>query len=80
MVLEKDSKYTPIQGFAPTSGGEVSGTYTPKNTVAVKLGGNVTITIDESDVDYTAGEGIILVAGVEYTFSVAVAVHVMGNL
>lgn len=80
MVLETDNKYTPIQGFAPTKGGELSGVYTPDNTVAVKLGGDVTVTIDGSAVDYSAGEGMILVGGVEYTFSDTVAVHVMGTL
>jgi len=80
MRLEKDSGYTPIQGFAPTSGGQLSGAYTPKSTVAVRFATEVEITIGAVVITYSAGEGLVLVKGITYTFGSAVNVHVMGAL
>ena len=80
MRLEKDSGYTPIQGFAPTSGGQLSGSYTPKSTVAVRFAADVAVTIGSVAITYSAGEGLVLVKGTTYVFGTAVNVHVMGAL
>ena len=80
MRLEKDSGYTPIQGFAPTSGGQLSGSYTPKSTVAVRFAADVAVTIGSVAITYSAGEGLVLVKGITYVFGTAVNVHVMGAL
>ena len=80
MRLEKDSGYTPIQGFAPTSGGQLSGAYTPKSTVAVRFAADVAVTIGSVAITYSKGEGLVLVKGTTYVFGTAVNVHVMGVL
>lgn len=77
MALEKDSQYTPIQGFGPTSGVTLPTTYTPVVSVGVKLGADVTITIDGVAVDYAAGDGLILVKDITYTLSLATPAHLM---
>ena len=64
--------------FAPIKGDTLSGTYTPNNSIAVRLGADVSITIDGITLDYVVGEGLVLVMGKEYTFSNSVDVHIAG--
>ena len=64
--------------FAPISGDTLSGVHIPENSIAVRLGTDVSITIDGVTLDYVAGEGLVLVSGKEYTFSDSVDVHIMG--
>ena len=80
MLLKTDDRYVPIQGFAPNGGTSLTGTITPTTTVCVKLANDVTITIDSIPLYYSAGDGLVLVPGVAYTFSTSVNAHIMGTL
>jgi hypothetical protein len=80
MKLVKDNDYIPVQGFAPINGTQLSGVYVPTTTIAIKVANNIGISIDGVEVIYSAGDGLILVKGVEYTFSDIIDVHVMGTL
>lgn len=80
MKLQEDLNYTPIQAFAPNNSGVLQNTVTPLNNVAVKLGADVKITINGVTLSYNSGEGLVLVGGVSYTFSVSTPVHIMGKL
>ena len=77
MLLVDDKNGNTIQGFAPNKGATYSGTITVQRVTGVKLGSDVSITIDSKTVGYTAGEGIILVPGASYTFSASVNCHIM---
>lgn len=80
MELSRDNNDYRIQGFAPNGGGQLSGTYTPTNTVAVKFATDVEITIGSVPIVYSSGEGLVLSKGITYTFGTAVNVHIMGTL
>ena len=77
MLLVDDKNGHTIQGFAPNKGVTYSGTVTVQKVTGAKLGIDVSITIDSKTVSYIAGEGIILIPGVSYTFSSSVDCHVM---
>lgn len=77
MLLVDDKNGHTIQGFAPNKGVTYSGAVTVQKVTGVKLGVGISITIDSKTVSYIAGEGIILVPGVSYTFSGSVDCHVM---
>lgn len=77
MLLVDDKNGNTIQGFAPNKGVTYNGTVTVQKAIGAKLGSDVTITIDSKTVNYNAGEGIILIPGVSYTFSGSVDCHVM---
>ena len=77
MLLVDDENGHTIQGFAPNKGVTYGGTVTVQKVTGAKLGINVSITIDSKTVNYTAGEGIILIPGVSYTFSGSVDCHIM---
>lgn len=77
MLLMDDKNGKTIQGFAPNKGITYSGTVTVTTITGVKLGGDVAITIGSKIVSYSAGEGIILIPTVQYTFSGSVDCHIM---
>ena len=77
MLLVDDKNGNTIQGFAPNKGVTYSGTVTVQKVTGAKLGIDVSITIDSKTVNYTAGEGIILIPGVTYTFGSSVDCHTM---
>ena len=77
MLLVDDKNGNTIQGFAPNKGITYSGAVTVQKVTGAKLGIDVSITIDSKTVNYTAGEGIILIPGVSYTFSGSVDCHIM---
>ena len=77
MLLVDDKNGHTIQGFAPNKGITYSGTVTVQEVTGAKLGSDVTIAIDSKTVNYTAGEGIILIPGVSYTFGLSVDCHIM---
>ena len=77
MLLVDDKNGHTIQGFAPNKGATYNGTVTVQKVTGAKLGIDVSITIDSKTVNYTAGEGIILVPGVSYTFGGSVDCHIM---
>ena len=77
MLLVDDKNGNVIQGFAPNKGVTYSGSVTVQKVTGAKLGSDISITIDSKTVNYTAGEGIILIPGVSYTFSGSVDCHIM---
>lgn len=77
MLLVDDKNGNTIQGFAPNKGITYSGTVTVQKVTGAKFGIDISITIDSKTINYTAGEGIILIPGVSYTFSGSVDCHVM---
>ena len=77
MLLVDDKNGNTIQGFAPNKGVTYNGTVTVEKVTGVKLGSDITIAIDSKIVNYTAGEGIILIPGVSYTFGGSVDCHIM---
>ena len=77
MLLVDDKNGHTIQGFAPNKGITYSSTVTVQEVTGAKLGSDVTISIDSKTVNYTAGEGIILIPGVSYTFGSSVDCHIM---
>ena len=77
MLLMDDKNGKTIQGFAPNKGVTYNGIITVTTITGVKLGVDVTITINSKMVDYSAGEGIILIPGIQYTFSGSVDCHIM---
>ena len=77
MDLISDKDGYKIQGFAPSKGVTYSGSVTVTQATGAKLGTDVNISIDSKIVRYTAGEGIILIPGVSYTFSDTVDCHIM---
>ena len=77
MLLVDDKNGNTIQGFAPNKGATYNGTVTVQKATGAKLGSEVTITINSKTVNYTAGEGIILIPGVSYTFGSSVDCHIM---
>ena len=77
MLLVDDKNGNTIQGFAPNKGVTYSGTVTVQKVTGAKLGIDISITIDSKTVNYTAGEGIILIPGVSYKFGSSVDCHIM---
>ena len=66
-----------LVAFCPKAGATYSGNVTVVETTAVKLWGNVTITIIGAAIEYLKGEVVIFVAGVTYVFSASTPVHIM---
>lgn len=77
MKLEKDISDFRIQGFAPNRGVSLSGTVVVTEPTVVKLGSDVSISIDNIPMGYSAGEGLILVPGISYIFSTSINCHIM---
>ena len=77
MLLVDDKNGNVVQGFAPTSGKTYQGEVTVNTPTAIKLGADVTITIDGKSVDYDEGFGLILIPNTTYIFSNNVDCHVM---
>jgi hypothetical protein len=65
-----------IYVFTPTSSGTLPTDYNPTNSIVVALGADVTITIDGIDVPYQAGNIVGFTAGMSYTLSNTVPVHI----
>lgn len=77
MTLMRDDNAVAIVVFAPIHGVTLSGTVTPTDNRLVKLGADVTITIDSIDVSYSEGDIIGLRKNVSYTFSASTVAHEM---
>jgi len=66
-----------LMGFSPVFGKVYSGEVVVKLTTILKLGGDVSITINGVSCGYLDGEIVVLRAGIKYTFDSAVNCHVM---
>jgi hypothetical protein len=77
MRLKSDSNGSTIQGFAPHKGKTYSGAVVVNTITAIKFSADVAISISGKSVTYLAGDGIILVPNVTYTFGSSVDCHVM---
>lgn len=77
MNLTYDDLGYRVQGFAPNRGATYTGVVIVQEITAIKFSADVVISISEKSVTYLAGDGIILVPNVTYTFGSSVDCHVM---
>jgi hypothetical protein len=75
MVLTKDDNGTRIQVFSINNGMELSTNFKCEEDLIVKLGSDVTITIDGFAVEYKAGDVIGLTKDKTYILSSSTIVH-----
>lgn len=77
MDLVSDKNGYKIQGFAPSKGITYSGSVTVTQATCVKLGSDVSISINSKTITYSSGDGLIIVPGVTYVFGSSVDCHIM---
>lgn len=78
MPMIRDNKNNVvIDAFSPSTASTYTGVITPLEPVAIRLGSDVTITINSLSLTYTEGEVLVLQPNVSYTFGTSTVVHIM---